>query len=285
VKQTTVKGENMPRPLRIEIKDGWYHVMNRGAARKDIFNSDRHRRMFLELLSEAVGLFGIKIHAYCLMDNHYHLLIQTPRGNLSRTMRHINGIYTQRFNRMEKQDGPLFRGRYKAVLVDKDNYLLQASRYIHMNPVAAKLCKMPYAYKWSSCQYYVGHKKCPAWVTTRETLLMMPGKDKNAAYRSFVREGVDEGTMKFYKKNHTGAILGNKLFKRRHLEALDKGKIEMAKTDYNRTVELPLMAEINAACIKYFSLLRRICGSILLKIAPYNRYCEAAKRLAVAIQS
>lgn len=98
----------------------------------------QHRTLFLEILSSATELFDIEIHAYCLMDNHHHLLIKTPRGNLSKAMRHINGLYTQRYNRLIKKDGPLFRGRYKALIVEKDAYLLQVSRYIHLNPVVAK---------------------------------------------------------------------------------------------------------------------------------------------------
>src|ERR1700722_14362351 len=101
----------MPRPLRLEYEDAWYHVMNRGAGRKDIFKTDEHRNIFLDLLGQANKLFGAEFHAYCLMDNHYHLLIKTPRANLSRIMRHINGIYTQKFNQLLSRDGQLFRGR------------------------------------------------------------------------------------------------------------------------------------------------------------------------------
>jgi putative transposase len=132
----------MPRPLRLEYENAWYHVMNRGAARQDIYKNDQHRLLFLNLLKEASLYYNIEIHAYCLMDNHYHLLIHTPRGNLSQAMRHINGLYTQVFNRSEKIDGSLFRGRYKAILVEEDSYLLQVSRYIHLNPVTAGLTQM-----------------------------------------------------------------------------------------------------------------------------------------------
>ena len=98
-----------------------------------------HRIVFLNLLSEIHRRYRVEIHCYCLMDNHYHLLIRTPLANLSRAMRHLDGIYTQRFNRQTRTDGPLFRGRYKSILVECDNYLLQLSRYIHLNPVQAKI--------------------------------------------------------------------------------------------------------------------------------------------------
>ena len=104
----------MSRPLRVEYPGAWYHVMNRGAGRRNIFNKKAHYSMFVKLLAEIVGQFDIEIHAYCLMNNHYHLLIRTPCANLARAMRHLNGVYTQRYNRMQKTDGSLFRGRYKA---------------------------------------------------------------------------------------------------------------------------------------------------------------------------
>ncbi len=109
--------------------------MNRSRARQTIFHDERYYQAFLDTLPEAHQRFHCIIHAYCLMGNHYHLLLETPDANLSRIMRHINGVYTQRHNRLKKSDGPLFRGRYKALLVDKDAYLLQLSRYIHRSPI------------------------------------------------------------------------------------------------------------------------------------------------------
>ena len=128
----------MPRPTRVQYPDAFYHVMNRGRGRQAIFHDEAYFRAFLDTLAESHERFDAIIHTYCLMTNHYHLLVQTPRANLDRIMRHINGIYTQRYNRLRKTDGPLFRGRYKAILVDADAYLLQLSRYIHRNPVEVK---------------------------------------------------------------------------------------------------------------------------------------------------
>ena len=127
----------MSRPLRIEYKDAWYHIMNRGRRGEQIFSKSSDHEIFIELLQEAVDLLDVRISAYCLMSNHYHLLIQTPQGNKSRCMRHINGIYTQRYNRSHKCDGQLFKGRYKSILVEQDNYLLELARYIHRNPLRA----------------------------------------------------------------------------------------------------------------------------------------------------
>src|SRR5690625_2272987 len=114
----------MARPLRIEFAGAWYHVMNRGARREAIFQSDEQREYFLSLLSVTAERFNAEWHAYCLMDNHYHLMLRTPEGNLQRIMRHVNGLYTQYFNRTEGHDGSLFRGRYKAVLVDAQTHWL-----------------------------------------------------------------------------------------------------------------------------------------------------------------
>ncbi len=112
----------MARPLRIQYKDAWYHVMNRGRRSENIYLDRDDFCLFTNLLKESSEQWGVHIAAYCLMSNHYHLLIQTPHANLSRFMRHIDGVYTQRFNRCHKLDGQLFRGRYKSILVGEDNY-------------------------------------------------------------------------------------------------------------------------------------------------------------------
>ena len=123
----------MARPLRIQYPGAIYHVMNRGTNRLPTFFSDDHKQMFLGVLSDAVNTWDLRVHAFCLMNNHYHLLLETPLGNLSRAMRHIDGVYTQRFNKATGRDGPLFRGRYKSLLVQKETYFLALVRYIHMN--------------------------------------------------------------------------------------------------------------------------------------------------------
>lgn len=244
----------MPRPLRIEFKNAWYHVMNRGAGYQEIFKTDKHRKIFLELLADASSLFGVKVHAYCLMDNHYHLLVNTPRTNLSQVMRHINGLYTQRFNRTVKRDGPLFRGRYKAIVVDHDSYLLQVTRYIHLNPVVAKICAQPKAYRWSSYQYYIQGKDKPFWLKTDEILSMISQRNREVEYKRFVMSGLDQETKTFYKKTNTSSIFGSKQFKDKLLKRLNSDEIIASKTDYNSTRELPLMSEINGVVADFFNI-------------------------------
>lgn len=128
----------MPRPARIQNENAFYHVMNRGRGRRWVFHGERYYEAFLKTLEESHDRFDARIHAYCLMGNHYHLLLETPLANLDRIMRHINGVYTQRYNRLKRTDGPLFRGRYKLVLIDESAHLLQVSRYIHRNPAEVK---------------------------------------------------------------------------------------------------------------------------------------------------
>ena len=142
----------MSRPLRIAYPDAWYHVINRGRRSESIFSDKQDYDHFIDLLIETSELWNVHIAAYCLMNNHYHILLQTPEGNISRCMRHLNSVYTQKYNRRHGYDGPLFRGRYKSILVSDDNHLLQLVRYIHKNPVKAGIVKSIQKYPWSSYQ-------------------------------------------------------------------------------------------------------------------------------------
>ncbi len=202
----------MARPLRIEYSNAFYHVMNRGAGYRDIFLRAEHREMFLELLREIHEMFRVEIHAYCLMDNHYHLLLSTPDANLSRAMRHLNGVYTQRFNRTEKTDGALFRGRFKAILVDADNYLLSVSKYIHRNPVEASLVKNPDNYPWSSYRQFVGSEFRQSWLNVSQTLGMIGARNIKNRYQAFVESGSDDEINEFYQNKRQSSMLGSDEF-------------------------------------------------------------------------
>lgn len=154
----------MARPLRITYPGAFYHVTSRGNERKDVFKSKRDRERFLEYLESASQRYDAVVHAYCLMGNHYHLLMETPSGNLPQIMRHINGAYTTYFNVKRQRSGHLFQGRYKAILIDIDEYAEELSRYIHLNPVRARMVETPEEYEWSSYQYYIGKQKPPEWL-------------------------------------------------------------------------------------------------------------------------
>ncbi len=184
----------MSRPLRIEYPDAWHHVMNRGRRSEKIYSNNSDRESFIKVLQESSELWNIRVAAYCLMSNHYHLLVQTPEGNLSRGMRHINGVYTQRFNRSHKKEGQLFRGRYKTVLVESDSHLLEVMRYIHRNPLGAGIVKSLGDYQWSSHQGYLSRARKYKWLE-KEILLTMLASAKGkqrAAYMDFVSKGESE---------------------------------------------------------------------------------------------
>jgi len=204
----------MPSPIRIEYEDAYYHVMNRGRGRQLIFHSDEYYQAFLDTLAEASERFELMVHAYCLMSNHYHLLVQTPLGNFGRIMRHINGVYTQRFNRLKRTDGPLFRGRYKAVLVDADAYLLQLSRYVHRNPVETKrpLVNTLEKYRWSSYTAYINKVKSPRWLNRTQTYEMLGHNHKYHGYQCYVEQGIDEEIEQFYNRGNMASVIGNKDF-------------------------------------------------------------------------
>jgi len=178
----------MSRPLRIEFPGAWYHVMNRGRRSERIFTSPEDYQTYIKVLQEAAELWGIKIAAYCLMSNHYHLLVQTRDANLSRCMRHINGIYTQRFNRRRKTEGQLFRGRYKAILIEEDSHLLEVLRYIHRNPLRAGLVTDIKDFPWSSHHGYLSSAKKWEWIYKEFLMSMVSDKQSRrlAAYKDFV---------------------------------------------------------------------------------------------------
>lgn len=182
----------MTRPLRLEFPNALYHVTSRGDRREDIFDDNDDRLRFLEVLGAVVTDYHWLCHGYCLMSNHYHLIIETFDANLSKGMRQLNGVYTQASNRRHKRSGHLFQGRYKAILVDKDPYLLELARYVVLNPVRAKgMVRRLEDWPWSSYWAMVGAVPKPDWLTT-DWLLSQFGKRRNIAmkrYRQFVMDG------------------------------------------------------------------------------------------------
>lgn len=216
----------MARPLRIEYPGAFYHVTSRGNEQKDIFKSRKDREKFLEYLVSATERYGAVIHAYCLMSNHYHLLLETPAGNLSEIMRHINGAYTTYFNVKRKRAGHLFQGRYKAILVEADEYLAELSRYIHLNPVTAGIAERAEQYQWSSYQAYAGQSTAPQWLKTGFILGCFANKEADARrkYRSFVADMIGKEYENPLSKTFGSAILGSVDFVTAISSAHVKGK-------------------------------------------------------------
>ena len=199
----------MSRPLRIQYPGAVYHVMNRGRARQPTFLGEADDQAFLDTVAEAHRLWGIEVFAYSLMGNHYHLCFRTPRGNLSRVMRHIDGLYTQRFNRRHGRDGTLFRGRYKAILIDAEEYLAAVVRYIHLNAVEAGWVKMPEDDRWASHRYYIQAKGAPGWLDTVPALEQLGGRQ---AFHEFVLSGNEESLKRYYASKRQSSILGSEAF-------------------------------------------------------------------------
>jgi REP element-mobilizing transposase RayT len=160
----------MARPLRLEFPDAIYHVTTRGNEGEDVFLDEQDRMLFLQILGEVVLRSGWMIHAYVLMDNHYHLMVETPKANLSRGMRQLNGVYTQRFNSSHNSGGRVFQGRFNAILVERNAYLLDLCRHVVLNPLRLRAVKNINRYRWSSYRATAGEVQAPTWLNTDWTL-------------------------------------------------------------------------------------------------------------------
>ncbi|MBU1050514.1 transposase [Candidatus Bipolaricaulota bacterium] len=201
----------MARPLRVEFEGALYHVTSRGNAKQRIYVDDDDRILFLKVLAEVVERFGWICHAYCLMSNHYHLLIETPRANLSRGMRHLNGVYTQMFNRKYKRSGHIFQGRFMSRFIEKETHLLEVARYIVLNPVRAKMVGHPREWKWSSFCAISGQIATPVFLSIDWLLSQFHAQRERAiaGYCRFVEDGVD---IRLWENLVGGILLGSDSF-------------------------------------------------------------------------
>ncbi len=202
----------MARPLRIEYEGAVYHITSRGNAKKPIFKDDKDHVNILDILQQVNKRYNWLCHGYCLMSNHYHLVIETPDGNLSKGMRQLNGVYTQRFNNRHKRVGHIFQGRYKAILIQKDSHLLEVCRYVVLNPVRAGTVKKPEEWKWSSYRGTVDIEKAQPCLTAEWILGQFAARKRQAKkkYREFVRAGI--GNKSIWEKVKGQSILGKEDF-------------------------------------------------------------------------
>ncbi|MBI5626428.1 MAG: transposase [Nitrosomonadales bacterium] len=231
----------MSRPIRIEFPDALYHVTARGDRREDIFEDDLDRQAFLDTLEQVITQFNWICYAWCLMDNHYHLLIQTPDVNLSKGMRQLNGVYTQASNRRHLRVGHLFQGRFKAILVESDAYLLELARYVVLNPVRAGMVKKPADWEWSSYRASLGLEPAPPWFAV-DGLLVLFAKRRSLAqqrYAQFVAEGINAASPWVNLKGQV--FLGDEQFVTRMQALIQTGKDDVQiPLAQRRPMPLPL---------------------------------------------
>lgn len=236
----------MSRPLRLEFAGALYHITSRGDRREDIFEDDEDRARFLEILAGVVSDFNWVCHAYCLMSNHYHLLVATPDGNLSKGMRQLNGVYTQASNRRHGRSGHLFQGRYKAILVDEEAYLLEVARYVVLNPLRARMVEAVGDWPWSSYAATMGVAPRPAWLTV-DGVLGHFGRRRptaRARFAQFVAEG--HGLPSIWNQLKRQVFLGDDAFVLRARAAMPDAEGDVNIPSAQRRAPPPPLASFTA---------------------------------------
>ena len=254
----------MARPLRIEYEGAFYHVTARGNERKKIFISKADYEKFLANLKEAAARFSVVVHSYVLMGNHYHLIVETPNANLSSFMHMVQSGYTTYFNRKRDRSGHLFQGRFKSILVDKDAYLLELSRYIHLNPVRAHMTDTPGAYPFSSYPAFINPRK-ETFIFRDLILDMSHGPDN---YRRFVESVPPEELKDPSKDVYGGMILGRKSFIKeaiRRLRDTERKEVSHRRTLRASTADLD---DIVALITSRF----KVPKETALRSSPYRAY-------------
>jgi putative transposase len=301
----------MARPTRIDIENGWYHVTARGIERRSIFRADVDREHFLELLATAAERFRVLIHAYVLMDNHYHLVIQTPDANLSTTVQWINVSYSVWFNKRHDRVGPLFQGRFKSVPVEDSVWAYDLSLYVHLNPVMrrghgldkrgrkaegrgdkapdrvqvrARLEELR-VYRWSSYRAYGGYVKAPEWLTTEEILSRARGTEartRRRAYRTDARARLSGGMGDEMSDGPKASIaIGGAEFVEKVRALAKPGRENRGKRKYRARLTpdaaIALVEEVRGASYEDFMSKRGDWGRPLLLWCMRN-YCGLSLR-------
>lgn len=238
----------MSRPLRIDFPGSWHHVMNRGRRREPIFHSSGDANKFLELVGEAGERFGIETHVYCLMTNHYHLLVRSVDGTLSRAMRHIDGVYAQAYNWRHGHDGPLFRGRFRSLLVDSERYLAAVATYIHRNPLDAGMVDHLSDHRWSSYPSYLGRRRPEKWLKTDVIRTVLP--ERSELRRMTERLPLPDEVETFYSRPTLGPVLGDEAFRAEALRRVE-AKRETAPQHGRINAQLPIEQVIWAVASEF----------------------------------
>lgn len=273
----------MARPLRIAYSGAFYHVTARGNERRKIFLSQADYKKFLCYLTDAVHKYGVVLHAFALMGNHYHLIVETPNANLSAFVHAVNSAYTTYFNIKRKRAGHLFQGRFKSILIEKDRYLLELSRYIHLNPVRADIVEKPEDYPYSSYRSYAS--------TTEETIVsreliwgMIAGEAKEAPQRyvDFVESAISEVLPNPFEKVYGGMILGSTPFIK---NALKLASDTIAKTETAQRKALLSTALDIDEIVRFLSLYFKASEETIINSSPYRSYAIYLARRHTPVSS
>lgn len=273
----------MARPLRLEFGGAVYHLTSRGNARQKVFFTDSDRQHFLDTLSQVVSRYGWLCHAFCLMENHYHLLVETPKPNLSIGMRHLNGIYTQAFNRRHKRVGHLFQGRYKAILVEKQAHLLELCRYVVLNPFRIRgEAKVEHG-RWSSYRATAGMASVPAFLSI-DWVLEQFGNNRAQAQRRY-REFVGDGLGSRPWEKLTGQIyLGSESFVEKHgvgdptLKEIPRAQLTAARPSLARIFEKRGHKAVWVAYQEHGYRMREIAEHLGVHYATVSRRLKRAQQ-------
>ena len=243
----------MARQLRMEFKGAFYHITSRGNQRGRVYFEDKDKERFLEILRRTKERYGYLLHAYALMDNHYHLMIETPKANISQTMQNINTSYTVYINKKYRRSGHLLQGRFKGIIVDKDEYLVTLSRYIHLNPVRADIVQKPEEYRWTSYRLYIDKSNRETLADTGDTLSRYSEKKGEAvrAYKEFVESGITRGDNPF-RDVEAGIVLGGKRFKEKIKCLLEKVKADEEIPQIKKLRDTVSMDKVVRACCIYY---------------------------------
>lgn len=284
----------MARPLRIQFDGAFYHVVSRGNERRDIVRDDADRQRRLFWLQRTVEIYGWRILAFALLDNHEHLFLETPRPNLSAGMQYLNGSYTSYFNRRHRRAGHLFQGRFRGHLIEQQGYFLEVSRYIHLNPVRAKLVARPEQWPWSSYPGYRDVRRVLPWVTYSRVLGEFGRRsgESRRRYARFVLAGLAEPPSSPFTAAVGGLVLGSLDFLAGLRNRLDRLAPDPAIPQLDALRERPSLAEIAAAAAAHFGGEARRwsggsrCDDVSRAVAAYlarRHFKYAARETAAAL--
>lgn len=255
----------MSRSIRIHFEGAWYHVSNCGIKGRNLFPDKAYYELFIDVVHQMCDIYQIECHAYCMLKNQYHLLLHTPQNNLSMAMRHLASVYAQHYNRVSDANGPLFRGRYEAMVIDANDYLPRVTRYIHQLPVDSGVVTVPEDYQWSSYQAYIGENNVPVWLCTRTTLDRFKDADARLQYKKYVNLRRDNELRHIYMKNRAIPVIGDATFRTNILENGSRQVDEKHECICN-SLQRPNIEDIIRIATDYYSATTEdIC-------MPDNRY-------------